>query len=415
VAPHAVKKGTDPFFPIPGKRGLSPFLAPARGARLASLDALRGVAILLVLFHHTYIPAQWSGAAAPFARVAYRFGWTGVDLFFVLSGFLVGGLLLGELHERGTVDVRRFLVRRTFKIWPSYFALIGVVWLLTSTIDPPRDPAKAFKHIVPNLLHVQNYWISPRIQTWSLAIEEHFYLLLPFLLALIARRRRPGVPLAVLATLLLVGCLTLRIRLLAAGVTSATDFVFPTHLRLDSLFFGVLIAYVYRFHPQRLRMLAPWRPVLLALGLACVLPMAIIDLHFSPFVVTAGFSLLYLGYGALLVAAVLPSLFASTSTARSGRMVLTLAAVGRVSYPMYLWFFDVQGAFRHAGLPPFAPAWLVAMTGSNAAAQAAWWSAVQVGYVVVTVATGYLMTATVERPGLALRDRLFPRRSTALG
>jgi peptidoglycan/LPS O-acetylase OafA/YrhL len=401
-----------------GKRGLSPLVPPAASAssgRLAVLDAFRGVAILLVLFHHSLIPALWSGAAAPVAGVAHRFGWTGVDLFFVLSGFLVGGLLLGELHERGAVDVRRFLVRRTFKIWPSYFVLIGVVFLLTSTIDPPRDAAKAFKHIVPNLLHVQNYWIGPRLQTWSLAIEEHFYLVLPFFLALVAKGRRPGVPLGILATLLLIGCLALRVRGVMLGVDSATSFVFPTHLRLDSLFFGVLLAYAYRFHPERLRLLVPWRRCLVLIGFACVLPMAVVDLHFSPFVVTAGFSLLYLGYGALLMAALLPSLFGPASAVPPGRVILVLAGIGRVSYPMYLWFFDVQDVFRRVGMPAFSPPWLVSLVGEPGAAQGVWWSTMQLCYIVATVAMGYLMTAAVERPGLALRDRLFPPRASALG
>jgi len=389
--------------------------ASGTSARLAVLDAFRGVAILLVLFHHSLIPAVWSGAAAPFARVAYRFGWTGVDLFFVLSGFLVGGLLLGELHERGTVDVRRFLVRRTFKIWPSYFFLIAIVFLLTSTIDAPRDPAKAFRHILPNLLHVQNYWISPRIQTWSLAIEEHFYLVLPFFLAFAAKRGRPGTSVAILAGVLMVGCLALRVRGVMLGIVNASSFVFPTHLRLDSLFFGVLLAYGYRFHPEHLRRLLPWRRSLALTGVVCVLPMAFLDLNFSPFVVTAGFSLLYLGYGALLLAAMLPTLLGSSRVASVGYATIVLAGIGRVSYPMYLWFFDVQDAFRRAGMPAFSPPWLVTWIGEPSAAQGLWWTTMQLSYIGATVGAGYLMTKIVERPGLALRDRLFPPRASAVG
>jgi peptidoglycan/LPS O-acetylase OafA/YrhL len=338
-----------------------------------------------------------------------------VDLFFVLSGFLVGGLLLRELRDRGEVDAKRFLVRRIFKIWPSYFLLIGVVFALMSTIDPPRDAAKAFHHVLPNLLQIQNYWISPRIQTWSLAIEEHFYLVLPFVVAFAGRSNRPGTWIGIVAAILLVGCFALRCLGVARGVTSATDFVFPTHLRLDSLFAGVLLAYAYHYHADALRRLTPWRAWLAVAGIALVSPMAVIDLHFSPFVVTVGFTLLYLGYGLLLLAALLPTLEAtSSSRGASAWVVVLLAAVGRVSYPMYLWFPDVQTLLGRLGLPPQCPARLAAISTSPSVGPGVWWIVTQVCYVVATVAVGYLMTVTVEKPGLALRDRLFPPRASAL-
>lgn len=382
--------------------------------RLIVLDAFRGVAILLVLFHHPFVPAMWSGEASPFAEVAYRFGWTGVDFFFVLSGFLVGGLLMGELRNRGGIDVRRFLVRRTFKIWPSYFALIALVFVLTATIDPPRDPAKAFRHILPNLFHVQNYWISPRLQTWSLAVEEHFYLLLPAVLALVSRTREPGRWVVGIALSLMAGCLGLRLWTLAAGANASMAFVFPTQHRLDSLFFGVLLAYFYRFHAGRLRALAPWRGLLAVTGIAFVSPMLVIDLNFSPFVVTYGLSLLYLGYGLLLVAALLPTIERGGAEPKRGVLTRGLAGVGRVSYPMYLVFVDTQQLLVRLGLTAFAPASLTVWVGDAGRAQGLWWVLTQLAFIGVTVAAGYLVTATVERPGLALRDRLFPSRASAL-
>ena len=84
--------------------------------RMIELDVLRGVAILLVLFHHRVLPGRGTGIMKIPATMLERFGWTGVDLFFVLSGFLVGGLLFNELRTKGEIDLRRFIVRRGFKI-----------------------------------------------------------------------------------------------------------------------------------------------------------------------------------------------------------------------------------------------------------------------------------------------------------
>src|SRR5262249_62023019 len=87
--------------------------------RLPQLDFLRGIAVLLVIANHLpgQLPIPSTGYFAPFVKVASDFGWTGVDLFFVLSGFLVGGLIFKEWQQRSAFDIRRFLIRRAFKIW----------------------------------------------------------------------------------------------------------------------------------------------------------------------------------------------------------------------------------------------------------------------------------------------------------
>ena len=78
--------------------------------RLRQLDILRGVAVLLVIGHHVILQPEESGMFQPLVNVLIRFGWSGVDLFFVLSGFLVGGLLFSELRSRSVLDVRRFII-----------------------------------------------------------------------------------------------------------------------------------------------------------------------------------------------------------------------------------------------------------------------------------------------------------------
>src|SRR5437763_1037392 len=88
--------------------------APA-GGRIQQLDFLRGVAILLVLVYHWVFPPSDAGLLRPIMEGIERFGWSGVDLFFVLSGFLIGGLLFKEIQKTGRLDVKRFLIRRGLK------------------------------------------------------------------------------------------------------------------------------------------------------------------------------------------------------------------------------------------------------------------------------------------------------------
>ena len=132
----------------------SPAPAPA-GRRVIQLDFLRGIAILLVIGDHN--PA-WGlerqlGILRLPVQLWHRGGWTGVDLFFVLSGFLIGGLLFTELIKRGRLDIKRFMVRRGFKIWPSYYLFVVaiVAWLC---LHDHHSLWFSIPAMAPNLLHI---------------------------------------------------------------------------------------------------------------------------------------------------------------------------------------------------------------------------------------------------------------------
>lgn len=102
-------------------------------------------------------------------------GWAGVDLFFVLSGFLVGGLLFKEASSFGKIRFRRFLIRRAFKIYPAFYAMLSFTvvyrWLFVPDFDAARTASEVF--------FLQNYYQPIWSHTWSLAVEEHFYIFLP--------------------------------------------------------------------------------------------------------------------------------------------------------------------------------------------------------------------------------------------
>jgi peptidoglycan/LPS O-acetylase OafA/YrhL len=133
--------------------------------RLLSLDVMRTASILLVLCRHTVDPP----ASATLANLLHCGGWIGVDLFFVLSGFLVSGLLFQEHQRRGSLRWGRFLVRRGFKIYPAFYAMMAVAIAVAI-----RRHDLQWKPALAELLFVQNYVHGMWLHTWSLAVEEPF-------------------------------------------------------------------------------------------------------------------------------------------------------------------------------------------------------------------------------------------------
>ena len=138
-------------------------------SRNQSLDVLQGVAVLLVIGHHYGYYGTWA-----------RVGGMGVDLFFVLSGYLISGLLFSEYKATGTIDVKRFLIRRGLKIYPPYFAM--VLLLLPFTFRAVR---------IADFTFMGAYFPVLWGHGWSLSLEEHFYFARPivFLLSLYFRSR----------------------------------------------------------------------------------------------------------------------------------------------------------------------------------------------------------------------------------
>jgi peptidoglycan/LPS O-acetylase OafA/YrhL len=376
--------------------------------RLMQLDVLRGVAILMVLLRHS--SPKWALLpyydAGPLSRIMLfvgNIGWTGVDLFFVLSGFLIGGLLFREIKKTGRLDVRRFFIRRGLKIWPAYFFFLLVVLILASREIGFRA---AFHALIPNFIHLQNYLGSPHGITWSLAVEEHFYLALPlFLLVIIPRRRddgsMPAIPIA--AAVLIVVCTALRF----TNWNRPFDMYIqqtPTHLRIDGLFFGVLLAYLFHIKPALLARIARHRLALLVLGAALLAPMGFYDVPDHRWIWTIGYTMIYVGYGCILIACLFSPPGDLLGNLLASRPAAVLAWVGVFSYSIYLWQFEIsyipihKWVLRRLPHHPLSLYWLVG-------------TAI---YLLAAILGGALLARIVEFPVLKLRDRLFPARADAV-
>ena len=195
-------------------------LADRPRGNVAALDALRSLAILLVFSGHFTGEFGASPAIRRFPLV--YFGWTGVDLFFVLSGLLIGGQIWRELQRTKRIRIGMFLIRRGLRIWPLYFSF--VLLIAVEAIFFGRDSTGLWSDI----FMVSNFFRHQIGGGWSLSTEEQFYVLLPFGLSVASRfvAMRRLVWFAVGALLLLPAARELTIRFSGLSLIEARDYMY---------------------------------------------------------------------------------------------------------------------------------------------------------------------------------------------
>lgn len=323
---------------------------PGEAGHIPALDGLRGCAILgVLLLHLTSAMTAPAGAPARLVKQAFSIGWTGVDLFFVLSGFLITGILYDSRHTPHRF--RTFYARRALRILPLYYGFIVLLFAV-----PPLLGAAAYatpwRQQLPYWLYVQNLWpmrggaLAFAGHLWSLAIEEQFYLVWPLLVFTLPRRAMLWVCAACVA-----GALAFRV----GSVLTADDLhrvYFITPARIDGLALGGALALVMRGSggAARLRRMAP---AVLAAAAAVVAAAPLHPSGFDPggaYMVAAGYTALALLFAAVLVLAVdgraspLPRLLSTRP----------LRFFGRYSYGLYVVHVPVIALGRLAGLTPDA-------------------------------------------------------------
>ena len=314
---------------------------------LPALDGVRGLAILLVLIYHQTVLSPGCRLDAAFGRVA-RFGWCGVDLFFVLSGFLITGILLESREEPRYF--RNFYARRILRIFPLYYAVLAFAFIVLPRISLglPSDPAALGARKAFYWLYLGNYLMAVDGRfpneilsvTWSLSIEEQFYLVWPLVVFLLSRKAISRLCMAIIAVMFL-----LRLVLVLAGYGPIPIYVL-TPLRQDGLAVGALLATILGGETA----LPPAfdstvRRMAFLSGALSILIWALPDDYqwFSPQMQEFGYSSLALFFGALLVLAMRSKDRSPIARLFNSR---ALRFLGKYSYALYLFHYPIKAWVR---------------------------------------------------------------------
>lgn len=283
-----------------------------------ALDGVRAVAIISVMIYHA-------------ARTALPGGWAGVDIFFVLSGFLITSIIAAEIEQTGALSFKNFYIRRFLRILPAFLVLIGIEIVMAVARlgwDTPADRAKA---IVMAATYLMNWnrafalWPQADLgHTWSLSMEEQFYLLWPLLFATLLSKR----PLKWIA--IIVGAIVIwRSGLTLTGSDPERTYNgFDTHA--DSLMIGCFIAL---WKPdERMQAMASRAIVIPVLALAAIFLFMPHRVHLTQ---TIGLTLSAVLAGWIILGLQRQTVISAFLANRS------MVYVGRISYSLYLFHFPL--------------------------------------------------------------------------
>ena len=298
--------------------------------RIAVLDGVRGVAILLVIVFHGYntLPAAFHGGT--FVAIAHEGGHLGVDIFFVLSGYLITSLLLEEYKRTGSIDLRRFYERRVRRIFPAYYVFLAVVGVLALGellhVSLLGWLLSAF-YLTDYAFGNTAVWI---VHSWSLSVEEQFYLFWPALIMLLGVTRAKTFAFAIVLALPFVRLATY---VTLPHLRDSIDAMF--HTRLDMLMYGAALSIgVSQRWPvlERLSGRAGGVAALVS-GAALVCGVLVATRLHGAYLFTIGYSITGIATATLL----LTLLSHPNWAAAKALSIRPLTAIGRISYSLYLW------------------------------------------------------------------------------
>jgi peptidoglycan/LPS O-acetylase OafA/YrhL len=376
------------------------FASPLVRPRVHGLDTLRATAILIVFMYHymCFISGETTFGWASTA------GWTGVDLFFVLSGYLIANQLFSGLVSGRELSLKAFYTRRLLRTLPNYYVVLALYFLFPALMGGHTPPP-----LWTFLTFTQNYQLVPGTafsHAWSLCIEEQFYLLLPaavLLAAHIGKSRKSMAPAWLLLGALVVAGIVLRSILwmkygrVAGGAIAGyyPNVYYSTFCRGDEFLPGVAVALLKNFHPGAWQRLLKHGQALLAgglLGAASLLYLIVrfydIDGYgYGYFMSGFGYSLIAICFAVLTVAALSPA-----------SLLHRVAIPGAA--PLALWSYALYLTHKPiaAIAAKFLPAWGIEPGSFTAVAIIS----------VLALSGGWLLYRCVERPFMRLRDRICP-------
>ncbi|PKA04594.1 acyltransferase [Leptospira ellisii] len=328
-----------------------------KDSEIGALNGLRAFAIIFVLLNHYTLALRNKIAFSESLTSIYMNLWSGVDLFFVLSGFLISKGLWEDWQKESKLDFKKFYLKRALRIFPAYYFflsinyLIGKAMLSFSEKNNLLNEADAIRKTLSNswgdFIFLGNYFEGLNIHTWSVSSEEQFYLIFPLLSSLVLFKNAFKVRQCILWFLYIIPLL-FRFYILFSGdlISKAPYFkeiYHPFHTRFDSLLMGVIVMDLYfnkRALIDTILRKRPYRLTALAFFSACII-FSFLTNQESEFWVfhTLKYNILNIGYAGFLLFAVSDS-GSLLSRFLSGRIFTPIA---RLSYTIYLWHFIFMG------------------------------------------------------------------------
>jgi peptidoglycan/LPS O-acetylase OafA/YrhL len=366
-----------------------------------SLDGVRGVAILMVLLIHLELFRAVPGTSTTMLHVRDLFwaGWRGVDLFFVLSGFLITGILLDAIGTRRYFYT--FYMRRVLRIFPLYYFALIVAFAATLMIVPrlrisiPRDSLPTWWGWFSYLFYFQNWRLPDALlgHFWSLGVEEQFYLMWPICVYCLSRRQ-----LLRLCAVAFGVCFGVRFLLVQQNPYGSALLMTNTFARMDTLLVGAFCALAVR-DPRllnRVRPMLPYIAIISSCGMVAIDFVAHEIRSRAYYTQSFGYSLLALGFGTLVLWAYL---HAGTGTILDKSLQqVWLRKLGKYSYGIYVYHHPVflVGSAVFTG---------VKVAGHDVIPSIPYC----VGIVAASVLVARASYAILERPFLEMKRRFEPR------
>lgn len=364
--------------------------------KIFGLDFLRAIAIILVFLWHyrRYGCPDWLTGIA-------KFGWTGVDLFFVLSGYLIGGQLFSKIANNQPISAYEFYFKRFFRIIPAYIVVLILYYSIPSFNEKDAmSPLWKFLTFTMNFgLDYQN--AGAFSHAWSLCIEEQFYLILPILIIFLTKIKAENKAVLILLGLFAFGIIV-RIyswqtfvspiyedkeNMALIGNTFSKYVYYPTYNRLDGLLVGVAIALIFSFRPKTRDWLMNKGNYLFGLGIIILTATYFIcQNQFAFHTAILSYPLVSIGYGFLVIAVLSTTCFINKFNFKIFSFLAT------ISYSVYLTHKQLNHIVQN----------LLADHDVNK-------NLSLLICFLVSIIGGLILHIIIERPFLILRDRLLKR------